>query len=203
MSADELVRAAGMLKRIKRQGWLDAGLPAERVESVADHSFRTAFLVAFVSGPDIDMARALKMALVHDLGESEVGDLTPRSKVPKKKKREMEGRAVAALGNGEVLALWKEFEEGKSPEARAVREVDRYERVIQAMEYVLLGHPERKLRRFWKGVPVKAQGAGRRAQGAGRRAQGAGRKAQGAGLKGHGAGGKGTGHGDGRRRVVP
>lgn len=160
MSSDKLVRAAGELKRIKRQGWLDAGLPPEKAESVADHSFRTAFLVAFVSGPDINLAKALKMALVHDLGEAGIGDLTPRSKVPKKKKREMEERAVAALGNGEVLALWKEFEEGKSPEARAVREADRYERVIQAMEYVLLGHPEKKLRRFWEGVPIRLPASG-------------------------------------------
>ncbi len=155
MSGEKLVTAAGKLKRIKRQGWLDAGIPAAEAESVADHSFRTALLVAFVSEPDINMAKALKMALVHDLGEADVGDLTPRSKVPRKKKAQMEERAVLALGNGEVLALWREFEQGKSPEAKAVREADGYERVIQAMEYVLLGHPERRLRRFWKGMPVK------------------------------------------------
>ncbi len=155
MSGEKLVTAAGKLKRVKRQGWLDAGIPPAEAESVADHSFRTALLVAFVSEPRIDLLKALKMALVHDIGESEVGDLTPRSKVPRKKKAELEENAVAALENGEVLALWKEFEEGKSPEARAVRDADRYERVIQAMEYVLEGHPERRLRRFWKGVPVK------------------------------------------------
>ena len=155
MSGEKLVKAAGKLKRIKRQGWLDVGIPPERAESVADHSFRTALLVAFVSEPDINMARALKMALVHDLGEFEVGDLTPRSKVPRKKKHEMEEKAIMGLENGEVLALWREFEEGKSPEARAVREADRYEMVIQAMEYVLAGHPEKRLRRFWKGVPMK------------------------------------------------
>ena len=155
MSQTKLVNAAGKLKRIKRQGWLDVGIPPAMAESVADHSFRTALLVAFVSEPDINMAKALKMALVHDLGEAEVGDLTPRSKVPRKKKAEMEEKAILGLGNGEVLALWREFEEGKSPEAKAVREADRYEMVIQAMEYVLQGYPEKKLRRFWKGVPMK------------------------------------------------
>lgn len=155
MSGERLVTAAGKLKRVKRQGWLDAGIPNDQAESVADHCYRTALLVAFVSEPDINMAKALKMALVHDLGEAEVGDLTPRSKVPRTKKAQMEERAVAGLENGEVLALWREFEEGKTPEAKAVREADRYERVIQAMEYVLMGHPERRLRRFWKGMPVK------------------------------------------------
>jgi putative hydrolase of HD superfamily len=155
MSGDRIVKAAGKLKRIKRQGWLDAGIPAERAESVADHCFRTALLVAFLSDPDINQAKALKMALVHDLGEAEVGDLTPRSHVPKKKKAQMEEKAVAALEEPEVLSLWREFEEGKSPEAKAVRQADRYERVIQAMEYVLMGHPERRLQRFWKGVPMK------------------------------------------------
>ena len=155
MSGEKLVTAAGKLKRVKRQGWLDVGIPPERAESVADHSFRTALLVAFVSEPDINMARALKMALVHDLGEAEVGDLTPRSKVPRKKKAEMEEKAIMGFGNGEVLALWREFEEGKTPEAKAVREADRYEMVIQAMEYVLQGYPEKRLRRFWKGVAVE------------------------------------------------
>jgi putative hydrolase of HD superfamily len=168
MSGEKLVTAAGKLKRIKRQGWLDAGIPPERVESVADHCFRTALLVAFVSEPDINMAKALKMALVHDLGEAEVGDLTPRSRVPRKKKAQMEEKAVMALENGEVLALWREFEEGKSPEAKAVREADRYERVIQAMEYVLQGHPEKKLRRFFKEAVVKT---GSRGPGAGGREQ--------------------------------
>jgi len=155
MSGTKLVNAAGKLKRIKRQGWLDAGIPKEQAESVADHSFRTALLVAFLTDPELDMAKALKMALVHDLGEAEVGDLTPRSHVPRTKKAQMEEAAVRALDNDEVLALWREFEEGKSPEAKAVREADRYEMVIQAMEYVLQGHPERRLRRFWKGVQVK------------------------------------------------
>jgi putative hydrolase of HD superfamily len=156
MSGEKLVTAAGKLKRVKRQGWLDAGIPPAQAESVADHSFRTALLVAFVSEPDINMARALKMALVHDLGEAEVGDLTPRSRVPKKRKREMEEKAIAGLENGEVLALWREFEEGKTPEAKAVREADRYEMVIQAMEYVLMGHPEKRLQRFWKGMEKTA-----------------------------------------------
>jgi putative hydrolase of HD superfamily len=155
MSGEKLVTAAGKLKRVKRQGWLDAGIPPAQAESVADHSFRTALLVAFVSEPDINMARALKMALVHDLGEAEVGDLTPRSKVPRKKKAEMEEKAFMGFGNGEALALWREFEEGKTPEAKAVREADRYEMVIQAMEYVLQGYPEKRLRRFWKGVSLK------------------------------------------------
>jgi putative hydrolases of HD superfamily len=170
MSGTKLVNAAGKLKRIKRQGWLDAGIPKEQAESVADHCFRTALLVAFLSDPVLDMAKALKMALVHDLGEAEV---TPRSHVPRKKKAQMEEAAVRALENDEVLALWREFEEGKSREARAVREADRYERVIQAMEYVLLGHSERWLRRFWKNAR-KGQGqrAENRVQGSGVRVQG-------------------------------
>jgi putative hydrolase of HD superfamily len=157
MSGAKLVAAAGKLKRIKRQGWLDAGIPKEQAESVADHCFRTALLVAFLSDPELDMAKALKMALVHDLGESEVGDLTPRSHVPRKKKAQLEEAAIRTLENDEILALWREFEEGKSREAKAVREADRYERVIQAMEYVLQGHPERRLRRFWKGVAMNIQ----------------------------------------------
>ena len=151
MSNTELVAAAGMLKRVKRQGWLDAGIPNDKAESVADHSFRTALLVAFLSPRGIDRDKAVRMALVHDLAESVMGDLTPRSGVPKRKKAKLEERALQALGSDEVLHLWKEYEDGKSPEAKVVRDADVYERVIQAREYVLLGHPEKRLRHFWKG----------------------------------------------------
>jgi len=164
MSDRKLVAAAGKLKRIKRQGWLDAGMPGSEAESVADHSFRVAFIAAFIAPPptlsnrakgagrarELDVLRMVRMALVHDLAEHSVGDLTPRSGVSRRKKARMEEEVVRRFGNGEVLSLWKEFDENISPEARLVHEADVLERVIQAKEYAAR-RTGKRLDRFWKG----------------------------------------------------
>jgi putative hydrolase of HD superfamily len=71
------------LKRVPRQGWLDRGVPPLDVESVADHSLGVALLAwmaaleARAAGADLDPARVLTRALIHDLPEAEIGDWTP------------------------------------------------------------------------------------------------------------------------------
>jgi putative hydrolase of HD superfamily len=71
------------LKRLPRQGWLDRGVSPLDTESVADHSLGVALLAwmaaleANAGGADLDPARVLALALVHDLPEAEIGDWTP------------------------------------------------------------------------------------------------------------------------------
>ncbi len=74
-----LVALAGRLKRLKRTGWLDRGVPPAQAESVADHCYRTALLawLAAASDPALDRDRVLKLALVHDLAEAITGDPAP------------------------------------------------------------------------------------------------------------------------------
>lgn len=69
------------LKEMPRTGWVDRGIPAERAESVAEHSFQAA-LIAWMTAlahPErgLDADRVLKLALVHDLAEALLGDLPP------------------------------------------------------------------------------------------------------------------------------
>lgn len=73
-------RAAGRLKTVARQGWVDRGIPD--AESVADHTFR-AMIMAWVLGNEagLDVDRLLKLMLLHDLPEAEVGDATPYAEV--------------------------------------------------------------------------------------------------------------------------
>lgn len=81
----------GRLKRLRRTGWLDRGVPVELAESVADHTFRVALLSWMVaierrgdSEAAVDPSRVLLIALAHDLPEAIAGDPTPygRSAVP-------------------------------------------------------------------------------------------------------------------------
>ncbi|HEX2094905.1 MAG TPA: HD domain-containing protein [Longimicrobiaceae bacterium] len=133
-------RVAGRLKRTVRAGWALRGI--QDPESVADHTFRLCLLVLMLSGevhPPLDRERCLAMALVHDLGESIVGDITPYDGVPVEEKHRREGEAMAhlatLLGRGEIRELWEEYQAGATPEARFVKELDRLETVLQAAEY--------------------------------------------------------------------
>ena len=67
------------LKRTRRTGWVDRGVPEAEVESVADHTLLTALLawLAAQGEPDLDPVRVLKLALIHDLAEAIVGDQPP------------------------------------------------------------------------------------------------------------------------------
>lgn len=75
--AGDVLRAILPLKRLKRTGWRDRGIPDEEVESVADHSFMVAMIAWLAADADLDADRCLQLALVHDLAEALIGDLPP------------------------------------------------------------------------------------------------------------------------------
>ena len=93
------------------------------------------------------------MALIHDLAEAKVGDITPLDGISKKEKHDLEEKAmiklVNSLDNGkDLLSLWKEFEEGKTKEAKFVKRLDKLEMMFQAYEYGIT-QPRVNLREFW------------------------------------------------------
>jgi hypothetical protein len=55
--------------------------------------------MAFVAGtqPGYDAAKCVKMALMHDIAEAIVGDLTPHDGVPKAEKHAREAAAIARM----------------------------------------------------------------------------------------------------------
>jgi putative hydrolase of HD superfamily len=131
---------AGRLKETARAGWALRGVAAP--ESVADHSFRLA-LLAFVlaprADPPVDRERSVAMALVHDLAECLVGDITPYDGVSAEEKRRREEAALReldALADGaDLFDLWAEYDAAATPEARFVKELDKLETALQAAEY--------------------------------------------------------------------
>jgi putative hydrolases of HD superfamily len=142
------------LKRLYRQGWLKRGLPEELCESVAEHSFGTALLALLIAGKAgacgefgaLDSSHAALLALVHEMGESYAGDITPVDGVSLEEKEELEREAILRALEGHpdrewFLSLWEEFEAGATMEAKFVKQLDRLEMGLQAALQEAEGFP--------------------------------------------------------------
>lgn len=102
-------------------------------------------LMALIAGDltGVDRERCIKMAIVHDIAEAIVGDITPSDGVPKEEKSRREKAALEemceVLGGGvraeEITELWLEYENNASLEANLVKDFDKVEMILQALEY--------------------------------------------------------------------
>ncbi|MBT8171351.1 HD domain-containing protein [Candidatus Bathyarchaeota archaeon] len=150
----KFLEIVGILKRTKRSGWINVGI--YQPESVADHTFRTAFLcMIYADLYSMNPLKLLRMALIHDLPEAITGDLMPSQKT--KKTRENEKKSVLKILNilpleqrENYLVDWKEYQEGKTKEAKAVHQLDKIEMALQAKEYEKLGLTNNSMKRFIK-----------------------------------------------------
>ncbi|KAH7111610.1 HD domain-containing protein [Dactylonectria macrodidyma] len=131
---------AGRLKSVKRAGWKRHNILDP--ESVSDHSWRMALIASFVDLPHIDKERVIKMAIIHDLAEVAVGDITPHDSVGKEEKfrREKEtmkllSSMLGAVVGGFLFELWSEFEEKKTAESKVANDIDKIDMILQALDY--------------------------------------------------------------------
>ncbi|PCH44457.1 hypothetical protein WOLCODRAFT_139023 [Wolfiporia cocos MD-104 SS10] len=144
MSVDRLAffHILERLKTQKRTGWIDHNIPGS--ESISDHMYRMAVLAMCTSDTKLDISKCVMMCLVYDLAEAQVGDIAPREGIPKAEKRRLEAEAMhnfvhEMLHNNpaaqRIEALWQEYEDGQTKEARFVKDLDRFEMASQALEY--------------------------------------------------------------------
>jgi putative hydrolase of HD superfamily len=109
-------------------------------ESVAEHSWNLALILLLVRPYlkiDFDLERALKMAVVHDLGEIDSGDISRlvhtgvediRAKKYEDEKIAMQKISeVAGVFGQEIYELWCDFESVGSNEAKIVKALDAFE----------------------------------------------------------------------------
>ena len=142
----KIFSTSGRLKSEPRKGWISK-LSISDPESVSDHCFRTALMTMILSdSKGLDTGKAVKLALLHDLPESLVGDATPEERHGEAK-IELETAAMKRLLadlppdlKREYQELWYDFIGCRSPEAELVRQVDKLEMALQAHEYVKKGH---------------------------------------------------------------
>lgn len=132
----DFLRAAERLKDTLRSGRTGQG----RAESVADHSWRLTLLAMTFADqlPDIDLLRLMKICVLHDLGEAVNGDIPAPDQDPAASKSADERYDFASLlatlpepVKHEFLALWDEYEDASSPEARVAKALDKIETILQ------------------------------------------------------------------------
>jgi len=134
---------AAALKREPRKGWRKR--VEGRVESVADHTFAVALLSLYEGERrGYDLGKILRLALIHDLEEAIIGDLTPKDKARRGVARVQrdKDRAIRELlskfpakSRPAYLRLWTDLRERRSKEARLVHQLDKVEMAFQAKEY--------------------------------------------------------------------
>ena len=96
----------------------------------------------------LNIARCTKMALVHDMAELLVGDITPVDGVPKAEKNRREASTMdfltgtmlsessGAFAQGqEMREIWQEYENSVTEESLFVHDVDKIELVLQMIDY--------------------------------------------------------------------
>lgn len=95
----------------------------------------------------INIPHCTKMALVHDMAEALVGDITPMDGVAKDEKNRREkttmdfftnsllGKVNGGITGKEIYDIWCEYEDGKTLESKFVHDVDKIELVLQMVEY--------------------------------------------------------------------
>ncbi len=114
----KFLEISGILKRTPRTGWVDVGI--YEPESVADHTFRTAILcMLYADIEGLDTLKMLRLALIHDLPESMVGDLTPTQKNDQTKQKEENARTphtkpVACAAKGNILRCLERIPTGNN-----------------------------------------------------------------------------------------
>jgi len=147
---------AGKLKQIKRTGWVTQKI--KQPESVADHTYRVTLLAMLLAKEyGLDETKLMKMALIHDLAEGIVGDIVlykgnkkiSNEKDKFKKEQEAMKKIFLNLKEGkEFYSLWIEYERGVSLEAQFLKQLDKIEMIIQALEYEEENDPK-NLNEFW------------------------------------------------------
>lgn len=121
--------------------------------------YRMAMITLMCTDASLDRSKLVKIALVHDLAEAIVGDITPMDRIPKAEKARRELAAMETICSQlvprshaprgeEIMALFREYEDKATPEARYVKDVDKYELVLQTFEYERRHEGAKKLDSF-------------------------------------------------------
>lgn len=149
------------LKIQKRTGWLDHDI--KECESISDHMYRMGVTSMLIKDPKVNRDKCVRIAMVHDIAEALVGDITPFDPVSKEEKHRREWETIQYLceelikpynetAAQEIMENWLDYENISSLEARYIKDIDKYEMLVQAFEYETKYKGEKNLEQFWSAM---------------------------------------------------
>lgn len=134
----EFIREIDKLKYIFRKTKL---INSDRPENDAEHSWHLAVMAIVLaehSNEPVDLAKVMKMVLIHDIVEIDSGDVFAYDTVKSHNNFDEELKAarrifgiLPAEQTEEFINIWREFEEMKTPESKFARALDRLEPLLQ------------------------------------------------------------------------
>jgi putative hydrolase of HD superfamily len=111
-----------------------------RFENDAEHSWHLAIMAILLSeysNEPVDLLKVMKMVLIHDIVEIDAGDtiIYSRDNTKTDDKEILAANRIFGLlpedQKQEMIGIWQEFEEKKSPEAKFAGAIDRLEPIMQ------------------------------------------------------------------------
>jgi len=140
MPADSIDKQVAFLTEIDRLKSVDRATTladGTRRENSAEHSWHVALyalVLADQARPDVDISRVIKMLLIHDLIEIDVGDVPIFGQYDADKLATEEATAARRIFGllptdqaSNLLDLWKEFEAAATPDAQFAKSMDRFQ----------------------------------------------------------------------------
>lgn len=136
------------LKNAIRTGWLEVGISADRIESVAEHVFGTQFLAMMMNSEfklNLDMQKVYEMIMIREVSKINLNsEYTTNSKYDvneaalKAKKTVIDVTSKLACSN-HIASLIEEAQKLETKESKFVLNVSKLESDLQAKYYDLNG----------------------------------------------------------------
>lgn len=144
MQPDQLIKQIEFIKEIDKIKYIQRKTKlfnSDRNENDAEHSWHLAMMAIVLvqhANALVDLLKVLKMLLIHDIVEIDAGDTfiydTQKSHDNTAEERLAAERIFGLLPTeqaDEFIAIWEEFEESKTDEAKFARSMDRLEPLLQ------------------------------------------------------------------------
>ncbi|PVX46825.1 putative hydrolase of HD superfamily [Flavobacterium sp. 103] len=144
MQTDNLLKQVSFIKEIDKLKYIQRKTKlfnSDRNENDAEHCWHLAMMTIVLaehSDKPIDVLKVLKMVLIHDIVEIDTGDVflydTIKSHVNTDEELIAAERIFGLLPTEqaeEFIAIWTEFEEGITDEAKFAKSMDRFEPLLQ------------------------------------------------------------------------
>ena len=141
---DKLLKQISFIKEIDKLKYIQRKTKlfhSDRHENDAEHSWHLAMMAVVLaehSDKPIDILKVLKMVLIHDIVEIDAGDIFIYDTTKSHSNTEEELLAAKRIFGllpaeqaAEFIAIWEEFEEGTSDEAKFAKSMDRLEPLLQ------------------------------------------------------------------------